>query len=291
MVNLGETATTVPSPAGLVAELTGNKKSAERARQAAATALQRAERRLKRGQRGHGSTWLVAGILSAALVGGILVWRRIHSRWEPEETLPAQPPPGSGSKEPTPDGTPRVTMDWRVRSRAAPTTTQKAAMPRSNRQAMPHGRRNPAGTTIEAAAPVWSGHDRLRKPHGKRTNPRPAGRLIRHVGLGGTPARGLWGPSLGPALVLCEIRILSVADRVLAGLSFVARGGPGVIRVAPPRRAGGPGPQRCARAGECRPDGARPAKHQCRLPAWQAHGDFPSRATTPDVPGEQCPAP
>lgn len=71
--------------AGLVAELTGNKKSAERARKAAATALQRAERRLKRRQRGHGSTWLVAGILSAALVGGILVWRRIHSRWEQEE--------------------------------------------------------------------------------------------------------------------------------------------------------------------------------------------------------------
>lgn len=94
---------------GLVGGLTGNKKASERARRAAARALQQAERRTKRTHQGQRGTWLVVGILSVALVGGVLVWRSLQAREPagsrniPDAALPPQSREGTiMTEQPTP---------------------------------------------------------------------------------------------------------------------------------------------------------------------------------------------
>ena len=94
---------------GLVGGLTGNKKASERARKAASRALHQAERRTKRTHHGQRGTWMVVGILSVALVGGVLVWRSLHarepagSRNVPDAALPRQSREGIiMTEQPTP---------------------------------------------------------------------------------------------------------------------------------------------------------------------------------------------
>ncbi|WP_442543665.1 hypothetical protein ACSBOX_17860 [Arthrobacter sp. KN11-1C] len=78
---------------GVVLTLTGNRKVATRARKAASRAVLRAERKLRPTGQPSGKTFLVSVLAAAAAaVAGVLLWRRVTSRPDPEGDQPS----GSG---------------------------------------------------------------------------------------------------------------------------------------------------------------------------------------------------
>ncbi|MGY2743986.1 hypothetical protein [Arthrobacter sp. UYCu723] len=74
----------------VVLTLTGNRKAAKQAREAAEQAVHRAERKLRRTYHGHGHAWLAAGLLAAAAAAGVLIWR--DRKREPEAAQPGDLP-------------------------------------------------------------------------------------------------------------------------------------------------------------------------------------------------------
>jgi glutathione S-transferase len=75
----------------VVLTLTGKKKAAKQARKAAATAVHRAERKLRRADHGHAKAWLAAGLLAAAAAAAALTWRGIAGSAEPKTDQAADP--------------------------------------------------------------------------------------------------------------------------------------------------------------------------------------------------------
>jgi hypothetical protein len=79
---------------GVVLTLTGNRKVANRARKAASRAVLRADRKLRPAGQPSGKTFLVSALIAAgAAVAGVLVWRAVTSRTEPEESEAEQRTP------------------------------------------------------------------------------------------------------------------------------------------------------------------------------------------------------
>ena len=144
---------------------------------------------------------------------------------------------------------------------------------------MPHGRRNPAGTTIEAAAPVWSGHDRLRKPPREENESTARRTADPSRGTGRYPGKRTLGAATWP----CAGAVRdpnSVGSRPCAGrLSFVGRGGQAgpALKVRPGRGmpAGRSPPSQTPRAGCRRGSPTGTSRHGQQPLTYQASSVLP----------------